>query len=212
MSAVALFDLLQDFGKRPPRAGEAASASAPRDRTIAEFAASPPEPDPSELIAAEVARAEAALAEQLANEHAAALEAERELHAAEIDALTRRLGEEAGAAIAARLAEMEARVSELATTATARIVSGLLSAEVQKRSLESLARAIRAAAADTQAVRINVSGPQALFEALCATAPEHAANLDHVEAPGFDLTVAIDEDIFETRISEWSAAISEILA
>jgi hypothetical protein len=211
MSAAALFDLLQDFGRRPPHVREAAPAGIPRDM-ITEFSESPPPPDPSELIAAEVERAEAALAERLANEHAAALEAERESHAAEIDALTKRLGEEAGAAISARLAEMEARVSELATTATARIVSRLLSAEVQNRSLESLARAIRAAATDAQAVRIRVSGPLALFEALCAAAPEHAANLDHVEASGFDLTVAIDEDIFETRISEWSAAISEILA
>ncbi|MEP9372687.1 hypothetical protein [Mesorhizobium sp. KR1-2] len=211
MSAAALFELLEDFGRRPPRSGKAAPAGA-LGEMVTEFAESTPPPDPSELIAAEVERAEAALAERLANEHAAALEAERERHAAEVDALTKRLGEEAGATISARLAEMEARISELATTATARIVSGFLSAEVQKQSLESLARAIRAAVADAEAVRIRVSGPPALFEALCAAAPEHAANLDHVEATGFDLTVAIDEDIFETRISEWSAAISEILA
>ncbi|PSJ60696.1 hypothetical protein [Pseudaminobacter soli (ex Li et al. 2025)] len=212
MSALALSDLLQDFGKHPPRAGEATSASALRHNIIDSFIEPDPAPDQAEIIAEEVARAEAALAERLEQEHAEALNAEREHHAAEMDALARRLGEEAAATMSARLAEMEERISELTTTATARIVSGILSDTVLSRSLESLARSIREATADREAVRIKVSSPLSLFEALAEALPERAASFDHIEAPGFDLTVAIDEDIFETRLSEWSATLSEILS
>ena len=55
-------------------------------------------------------------------------------------------------------------------------------------------------------------GPLSLFETLKASLGPRAANLDFVEAPGFDLTVAIDEAVFETRIAEWSAALSEALS
>ncbi len=210
MSAIALFDILQDFGKRPPRAGDAAPMRSLFETPEDEIAQAQGVPDMSELIAAEVARAEAALSERLEQEHASALAEEREQHAAEIEALTRRLGEEAAVAIAARMAELEERVAELATTATARILGNMLNEDMQRRSIESLARSIRAATAG--ATRIQVKGPQALFEALSAAVPELAASLDHVEEPGFELTVLVDEDIFETRISEWSTAMSEILS
>ena len=210
MSAIDLFDILQDFGKRPPRAGDAAPMRSFFETPEDEIAQAQGTPDVSELIAEEVARAEAELGERLEQEHASALAAEREQHAAEMEALTRRLGEEAAIAIAARMAELEERVAELATTATARILGNMLNEDMQRRSIESLARSIRAATAG--ASRIQVKGPQALFAALSAAVPELAASLDHVEEPGFDLTVAIDEDIFETRISEWSTAMSEILS
>ena len=36
-------------------------------------------------------------------------------------------------------------------------------------------------------------------------------NFGYIEAPGFDLSVTIDGNLFETRLSEWSAILSEIL-
>ena len=61
-------------------------------------------------------------------------------------------------------------------------------------------------------MRIAVRGPLSLFETLKASLGPRAANLDFIEAPGFDLTVTIDEAVFETRMAEWSATLSEVLS
>lgn len=206
MSALALFELLQDFGT-PPTAARPTAAQSVQAFSTPRQPAPDPVPDPAELIAAEIA-----LAQRLNEEHAAALEAEQRKHAAELEALTHRLGEDAAAMIADRLADMEQRVSELTTAATARIMSGVLSEALQERSLDRLARSIRLAVQDKEAVRIRISGPAALYSALAAALPELAPRFDHTQAATFDLTVAIDEDIFETRLSEWSAALTEMLS
>ncbi|TGS54570.1 hypothetical protein EN826_033415, partial [Mesorhizobium sp. M1D.F.Ca.ET.183.01.1.1] len=111
-------------------------------------------------------------------------------------------GGDLGAAVAARIDTMEARVSELAGATIARIIGGLLSEDLQKRSLAALSRAIGAAVADSEAVRIGVRGPLSLFEPLRQAVGSRAAHLDFAEVPGFDLTVTIDEAVFETRIAE----------
>lgn len=211
MSALALFELLQDFGT-PPTAARPTAVQSVQTFSTPRQPAPDPVPDPAELIAAEVARAEIALAQRLNEEHSAVLEAEQRKHAAELEALTHRLGEDAAAMIADRLADMEQRVSELTTAATARIMSGVLSEALQERSLDRLARSIRLAVQDKEAVRIRISGPASLYATLAAALPELAARFDHTQAATFDLTVAIDEDIFETRLSEWSAALTEMLS
>ena len=77
--------------------------------------------------------------------------------------------------------------------------------------MESLAQSIRAAVEEHETFRIEVRGPQSLFEALQAALGDQAGNFGFVEAPGFDLSVTIDGNLFETRLSEWSAVLSEIL-
>lgn len=211
MAALALSDLLQDFGKRPSSAGQTAAAVQPRATTAA-ISPAVPEPDLSAIIAVEVARAETALEQRMTEEHEAAFAAERERHAAEIEGLLHRFGGETAALIDAGIAAMEERVGTLATTGAARLVSGLLTTDLQEKALDSLAGSIRTAITDREAVRIRISGPQSLFAALAAALPDRAASFDYTEAPGFDLTVTIDGDIFETRLSEWSAALSEILS
>lgn len=211
MAVLALSDLLQDFGKRPPLAAQAA-AGIPKPAAVASRSHATSELDLAAMIAAEVARAEAALEQRLAQEHEAALAAQREHHATEIEMLHQRYGGEAAGLIDTGIAAMEERICALATTGAARLISGLLTQDLQKRALESLAGSIRAAIADRDAIRIRVSGPQSLFAELAATLPERAGNFDYAEAPGFDLTVTIDGDIFETRLSEWSVALSEILS
>jgi hypothetical protein len=47
---------------------------------------------------------------------------------------------------------------------------------------------------------------------LKASLGSRAANLDFIEAPGFDLMVTIDEAVFETRMAEWSVTLSEVLS
>ena len=209
MPALALSDFLQDFGSRNPGAR---AKSAEPEATLVPIEPSPPPVDINSVIAAEIAKAEAIVTERVTQIYEDTLQAERDQHAAEVETLKARLGTEAAAMIAARLAEMERRVTELTTVTTARILAGVLSDQVQQRSIDSLARAIRDATVDREAVRIRVRGPQSLFEPLVAGLGDRAASLDYAETDGFDLTVEIDGSMFETRLAEWSSALSEALA
>ena len=42
--------------------------------------------------------------------------------------------------------------------------------------------------------------------------PERGEQLDFMERPEFDLSVFIDDSVYETRLAEWSAALAETLA
>lgn len=204
MSIAALFERLTDFAPLAPH-------GVVPDAPVAEYPKAVPDLDIPAIVAEAVAQAEADLAARLAEEHEAALEAERQRHAAEIAELGARFGAEAGEAIATRIAEMETRVVHLATDAAARVVATLVSDDIRKRSIDALSTAILAACADREAVRIKVTGPQFLFDALAAAIGERIDNVDFVEAVGFDLSVAIDDNLFETRLGEWSSALSETL-
>lgn len=204
MTAHALFDVLKDFGARPqPAAVRAASPVQP--------APPPPQASGEDLVQAAVTKAEAAIEERLALAHAAEIEKLRQTHAAELDAALRRIGGAAGETIALRLGEMEDRIGHQAATAAARILGALLSDELQKRSMASLVQSIKAAVAGSDTFRIEIRGPQSLIEALQAEIGDKAGNFGFSEAPGFDLSVNIDGNLFETRLAEWSALLSEIL-
>lgn len=207
-SAAALFDLLPDFGAHPPRGPVPLAAVEP------ERAAEPqaPQADITILIAEAVAEAEAALEARLSAEHHAAMEAQRQASEEASHALLAGLGNDVGTAIARRIDVLESRVTDLVAATVARIVGGVLSDDLQKRSLDALARAVRDATGDSEAMRIVVRGPSSLFETLREALGNRAANLDFVEAAGLDLTVTIDETVFETRISEWSSTLSEVLS
>ena len=204
MTAPALFDVLKDFATRPQPAATIVSASP-------FIEPGPPRPGMEELVRAEVAKAEAALEVRLVLAHEAELEALRQEHAARIDEVFRAIGETAGETIALRLGEMEERLGHRAATTAARILGAFLSDELQKRSMESLARSIRAAVEERESFRIDIRGPQSLYEALRKALGDQAGNFGYVEAPGFDLSVTIDGNLFETRLTEWSAVLSEIL-
>lgn len=164
------------------------------------------------LIAEAVAEAEAALQLRLETAHQAALEAERQANDDAARIFLESFGGDLGAAVSTRVDAMEMRVSELAGATVARILGGIVSDDLQKRSIAELARTIGAAVADGKAVRIGVRGPLSVFEPLKAALGSRAANLDFVEGPEFDLTVTIDETVFETRMAEWSASLAEVLS
>ena len=208
MPSAALFDLLPDFGTRTQRAGQPRAAADPQHKPETPA----PQADIGTLIAEAVTQAEAALEARLSVAHDAALEAERQAHAEEARVFLESLGDDVGKAVSSRIDAMEARVTGLVAATVARIIGGIVSDDLQKRSLEALAGAIREAVGDAEAVRIAVRGPLSLFETLKASLGPRAANLDFVETPGFDLTVAIDEAVFETRMAEWSTTLSEVLA
>jgi hypothetical protein len=208
MTAPALFSALKDFGTRPQTAAGSFPGAFPAQARVEP---APQQQGIEEIVRAEVVKAEAALEDRLALAHAAELDALRQEHAARIDEIFRAIGETAGETIAHRLREMEERIGHQAATAAARILGFFLSDELQKRSMESLAKSIRAAVEGRESYRIDIRGPQSLYEALQAALGDQAGNFGFIEAPGFDLSVAIDGNLFETRLSEWSAVLSEIL-
>jgi hypothetical protein len=207
MQSAALFDLLPDFGARLPHPETKPAVDLPPSHPHA-----PPAIDVDALIADAVARAETELEVRLKVAHEAALEEQRQANADEASAFLATLGDDVGKMIGERIDAMETQVSALVAATVTRVVGGLLSKDLQKRSLEALAVSIRESIGDAEAVRIDVRGPQSLFETLKTSLGARAANLDFVEAPGFDLTISIDDTMFETRMSEWSVALSEILS
>jgi hypothetical protein len=209
MPGIALSDALPDFGSR----ARAAPATPPaKPEPFIEAMAAAPAVDLAGAIADAVAKAEAAVADQLSAIYEATLQAERDNHAAERDQLSHGLGVEAAALIEARFAEMQRQLVQLTTTAAARILGGVLTEAMQKRAIDALAAVIAEAVRDSDAVRIRVHGPQSLFEALSAALGELAPNVDFTERPSLDLTVAIDSNLYETRLAEWSSAVAGVVA
>lgn len=207
MAERALADFLVDFGRGPaPAAVETVATDIIAEPLV------PPPLDPETIVAAEVAVAEARLRSELQAATQAALAEQQQRHEAERDALAAELGAQAGQRIAAEIAAAEARFTALVSDATARILSAMLSDDLNRRSVDRLAEMIRGAVADRDAVRIRIAGPQSLFESLRAALGPHAEQCDFAEAPGFDLTVAIDDALFETRLTEWSATIGEVIS
>jgi hypothetical protein len=206
MAHAALFDLLPDFG-----AGVVRAVPATVERQHPPQPANPPL-DMEAIVARAVADAEAATEARLTLAHEAAMEAERQANAQEAKVFLESLGDDVGKIIASRIEAMEVRVGDLVGATVGRIVGSLLSEDLQKRSLEALARAIRESVGDTDAVRVGVRGPQSMFETLKTALGPHADHLDFVDAPGFDLTVVIDDAVFETRMAEWADALTEVLS
>lgn len=216
MGGLALANALKDFG------AQASSMSDPfaigqtfamPDETFPPAFPEPSfaQPDVDTLIAEAVAQAQAETAERLAAEHAEALNAERQRHAEEIAALQARLGEEASAIIDARFAEVERRLVDITGAVAARILGGLMTEDLRERSLARLAGVIQQALADDEAVRIRVRGNPALYEALVGRLVGHEEQLDYTEAADFDLSIMIDDSVYETRLAEWSVALAETL-
>lgn len=205
MSATALLQLLPDFGPAKERPSPA-QFDAPRQ------AANPPQADIGQLIAEAVAEAEAALEARLTEAHQNELAELRQANADEAKAFLETLGSDVGTTIAERMDAMQSQVVELVSTAAARAIGPVLSKHLQDRSLALLADTINSALADAEGVRVRVQGPVSLFETLSDSLGERAADLDFIENPGFDLTVTINDVVVETRMSEWSTALSEILA
>jgi hypothetical protein len=209
MPSPALADALTDFARPLPRA-EPAGVNPPLAQPTRPVP--PPQPGVNERIAAEVERARAQLAEQLASEHEAAIAKERERHEREMAELSSRFGKEAADLVESRLSAMEARLVELTTAVAARILGANLADELRQRAIDQLAEKIRNAMSDNEAVRVRVRGATSLCQAMEGALGDRSEQIDFVADDGFDLSVTIDDSIYETRLSEWSAAMAELLA
>ena len=208
--AIALIDVLPDFGSVAPlQSGSGPWAdlgpAAPERRAPA------PGHDLQTMVSTEVAAAEAALAERLSQEHALALAQEQARHAEALAAAQNELAEQAGQIIQQRFVEMEQQVTALTSEATARILSVVLTQDLQERSIGELERVICKALDDRETVRIRVSGAPALWEALKAGLGDKASHIDFAEAPGLDISLSLDEKLFETRLTEWSDTLAELI-
>lgn len=208
MRQASLSDLLPDFGT-PAHHG-----SGPAHTFVepAPFADGPPAIDVDKLIAMAVAKAEDALEARLTAAFNEQLETERHAAAEQAKALVDGLGDDVGKAIAQRTEQLEHRLHDLMGDTVARIVGGMLSDELQKRSLVALEKVIRDTLADSESVRISVRGPLSLYEPLKAALGKRAASLDFTEASALDLTLVVNDTVVETRMSEWSTALSEVLS
>src|SRR5690606_23479460 len=103
------------------------------------------------------------LTDKLEALHEARLQAEREAHAEELEALRAKQGEELGVRMADAMRELEGKIVAVSSETTARVLSHLLSDQIAARAVDELARTIKGAIAEVDAVRIRVRGPQSLF-------------------------------------------------
>jgi len=157
-------------------------------------------------------RTETRIAASLQERHEAELEKMAQTHRAEIEGLSQDFASTMGATIATRLQELEDRVVGLTATSAARLLSGVLSDELGRRSVERMVKVMRTALEDRDAVKITIRGPASLYEPLRHAMGAASERMRFIEAPGADLSVSIDETVYETRLAEWSGALSEVIA
>lgn len=201
----ALADVLVDFGARP----RAAVARGAEPQPPAPQPPQPPPVDIDALIAEAVLRAEAEVSARFTIEMELRLREAGEAHQAELDRLRSETGMELGKMVVAGLADLERKTIDTTSSVAARILEQVASGAVAAKAVAALAGAIRSAIDDAETIRVRVKGPQSLFLPLAAAMGEHSRHLDFIETDTVDLTVTIDETLFETRIAEWSAALAE---
>ena len=208
MPALALADALKDFGSQPR---PAPPPDAPAERPHLEIMEMRPQPEPDAVQAA-VDAATAELSARLEAEHAQAIETLTETHRQQIAAIQAEMGEQVGTLLANRFGEFEQHLVELVSNSAARILGIALTEDIQAKAIETLGAAITDAVRDREAVRIRIQGPLSLYEALQPRLGDLAARVDFTETAGLDLSAAIDDTLVETRLSEWSASLSEIMS
>lgn len=209
----ALHRALADFGEQAPLrpAFPRSAMSVAAEPTAPSFSA-------ADLDRA-VAQAEARLRESLTLEHLAAREraiseavsqavaAERRIHAEDIERVS---GEQAivmATAIADAMGELQEQVCEKVSAACARLLLPVLKEDAARRAVAALALVLRDALADTDSVRVTLSGPPALRAALQAELAGMAVQWQERDGESFDLRAAFNGQVVETRLAEWAETL-----
>lgn len=206
--ALAIADFLPDFAP-PPRPVPAAVILPMRSEPPAPAPQPQPAPvDVDAIVADAVAKAEADLGRHLEALYEERAAEDRARHEEEMVALRATLAVELAGKTAAALSSLERQAIEEATSVCARILSQIVDEDVRSRAVEALAGSVRGAIGDADAIRIRVSGPQSLFMPFAAAMGDHARHLEFTESESYDLTVSLDETLFETRLAEWSSALT----
>ncbi|SFQ70163.1 hypothetical protein [Nitratireductor indicus] len=211
--ALALIDVLPDFSAPAPSLPEL-----PEDDTFSTLATplphaptAPPEVQTRPLEQRQEVN-EAAIVERLTRDHETAVAEIEARHAEELAAARRSLAEDAARLVQQRFDELEQQVIGLTAETTARILGVVLTEDLQKKSIAELERIIREALDDRESVRIRLIGAPLLWEALKTGLGTKADHVDFSEGPGFDISLSIDEKLFETRLTEWSDALNGLIA
>jgi len=109
-----------------------------------------------------------------------------------------------GERLVAGLAEVEQRLAET----MARILQPFLSGQVRKQAINDLAATLIPMLAKEKGVRLEISGPQDLLDALRgALAGKAEAVYTTNDAP--DVRVVMDQTLIETQLAAWMARIEE---
>lgn len=210
MPARALSDLLVDFGST---GGSPTHPARP-------LLAAPSEPQPLRLnerdveirVADAVKQAEQAWQKRQAEDWGAQQAEIEARHASEMRRQEAIWAERIADAITERFMRIEQAAVEQTGAAVAQILAPLLSEPLRTKSITRLAEKLRAVLADGAVMRFRISGPAALYHALVAQLGDTVARLDFVESDDLDLTVAIDDALYVTRLRSWSTEMQRVLA
>lgn len=216
MSA-SLSRYLKDFSapkieltRMPPKYFPDLDAGFPDGETAARPAMPEIDIDAERRAAFEEGRAEAT--GELAAEHQREIAELKARHAEEMQALTRRLEEDAARKVAVQFAEMTERLALALGDQTARVLAPVMEEALLSRAIENLADIIRQGTAAGEDIAISVKGPLALFEALKGHLPDDTMVFRHVESADVDVTVEFGDAILVTRMAAWSDTVRKVLA
>lgn len=157
----------------------------------------------AEARAKALAEARAASAAELETRLAEEAAAFEERLATERLRWTAEEGERIGARITAEIAVLEATIG----AQIARILKPLLRREVEARALASLGEAIDGLLTKGTSVRLAVSGPADLLDAVRATLDGRVPGASFTESDSADITISADETILETQIGAWARSL-----
>ena len=138
---------------------------------------------------------------ELTEKHEAELNSLKAVHAAEIASLT-----------VHAIEDMEKRIAQAIQTHLVSILGALMSAQHQQKAVAQFAEKVSAMASDGRGIRLRVTGPQQLLDALRAELGDDARRFLLVPAETTELEAAIDESILSTRFSEWHDVLERVLA
>ncbi|WP_429123104.1 hypothetical protein [Ensifer sp. 4252] len=149
---------------------------------------------------------------ELAFEHGNQIADLQAAHAAEIQALTKRLEEEAASRVAGQFQEMTEQVAVALGDQTARVLAPVMEEALVKRAIADMAQLIRQGIIAGEGCAITVKGPLPLFEALKSSLGEDMPVFRHVETNDIDLAIEMDETILVTRMAAWADTVRKVLA
>lgn len=148
----------------------------------------------AELLAS-LARAEERIAEQA------------RLHASREQELLLRLGEEAGAKLAAEISRAFDDLLAMLEDSLAQVLRPFLAIEAQRRAVTDLLTLIRRELQAAESATLEIRAPAALHEGLSSLAGDYALSITFTESETIEVVLAAQRMRFEELSAGWCAAI-----
>lgn len=152
-----------------------------------------------------IARAE--LSRKYEEEHLAI----ENLHASELEALRTELETSAAKTIPDAISARSVEIAELIASDVEAVLAPLIDEAVRVRIISGLSDEIRKILALENSNKIDVSGPEALVNALRDHIGPGAERLTIHETDGFDIKIEVNRTQFASRLSDWAKALAEVL-